>query len=63
MKNTKVKLIYPAQQFELTENPRPDSSLGILYLAGKLRDNNFDVSILDMLVGDETDDLKETFYR
>ena len=62
-KRTKIKLVYPAQQFELTENPRPDGSLGILYLAGILRDNGFDVSILDMCVGDAEDALEETFYR
>jgi radical SAM superfamily enzyme YgiQ (UPF0313 family) len=63
MNKTKVKLIYPAQQFELSENPRPDGSLGLLYLAGKLRDSNYDVSILDMCVGDENDSLDDTFFN
>jgi len=63
IKRTKVKLIYPAQQFEVSENPRPDGSLGLLYLAGKLRDNDYDVSILDMCVGDSKDSLDDTFFN
>jgi anaerobic magnesium-protoporphyrin IX monomethyl ester cyclase len=62
-KKTQIKLVYPAQQFELSENPRPDGSLGLLYLAGVLRDNGYGVSILDMCVGDEGDELSDTFYR
>jgi radical SAM superfamily enzyme YgiQ (UPF0313 family) len=55
--------VYPAQQFTRTEVPRPDGSLGLLYLAGILRNNDFDVSILDMCVGHEGDDLQDTFFR
>jgi hypothetical protein len=47
----------------LSENPRPDGSLGLLYLAGVLRDSGYGVSILDMCVGDEGDELSDTFYR
>lgn len=62
-KKTRIKFIYPAQQFELSENPRPDGSLGILYLASILRNNGYYVEILDMSVGDETDTLESTFYN
>jgi len=62
-KKTRIKFIYPAQQFELSENPRPDGSLGILYLASILRDHGYYVEILDMCVGDESDSLEETFYN
>ncbi|HKY38363.1 MAG TPA: hypothetical protein VJN18_20610 [Polyangiaceae bacterium] len=37
MKRARIKLIYPAQQFTRTEVPRPDGSLGLLYLAVKFR--------------------------
>lgn len=62
-KKTRIKFIYPAQQFELSENPRPDGSLGILYLASMLRNNGYYVEILDMSVGDDSDTLEETFYN
>jgi anaerobic magnesium-protoporphyrin IX monomethyl ester cyclase len=61
-KNTRVKLVYPAQQFAKTEIPRPDGSLGLLYLAGTLRDHGFEVSILDMCVGQDGDALEDTFF-
>lgn len=59
----RVKLVYPAQQFENTENPRPDGSLGLLYLAGALRDNGIHVSLLDMCVGEAGDRLEDTFLH
>lgn len=59
----KVKLIYPAQSFTKDEGVRPDSSLGLLYIAGMLRNHGISVSLLDMLVGEKDDDLKDTFFR
>jgi radical SAM superfamily enzyme YgiQ (UPF0313 family) len=58
-----VKLVYAAQQFLKTEIPRPDGSLGLLYLAGLLRDHSIDVSVLDMNIGEEGDSLDETYLR
>lgn len=63
VKKTRVKFIYPAQQFEISENPRPDGSLGILYLASMLRNHGYPVSVLDMCVGDEGEDLSQSFYN
>jgi radical SAM superfamily enzyme YgiQ (UPF0313 family) len=62
-RSTRIKLVYPPQQFDVTENPRPDGSLGLLYLAAKLRDDGFPVSLLDACVGDDEDDLSESFYN
>lgn len=64
MKNikAKVKLIYPKQIFSEYETVRPDCSLGLLYIAGILRNHKIPVSVLDMLVGEENDDLEDTFF-
>ena len=62
-KKARVKLVYPAQIFTKNETPRPDGSLGLLYLAGILREHGIDVSVLDMCVGEEGDDLKDTFLN
>jgi radical SAM superfamily enzyme YgiQ (UPF0313 family) len=56
-----VKLVYPAQIFRKTETARPDGALGLLYLAGKLRDNGIEVSVLDMGVGEASDSLASTY--
>ena len=62
-RTARVRLVYPAQQFENTENPRPDGSLGLLYLAGALRDNGIHVSLLDMCVGEKGDRLEDSFHH
>lgn len=57
-------LIYPPQDF----NPRfgvvgPDGSLGLLYLASILRDNHYDVKVLDTITGDNVNELDDVFYN
>jgi anaerobic magnesium-protoporphyrin IX monomethyl ester cyclase len=59
----KVLLIYPPAQFMSNEFPRPDGSLGLLYLAGALERAGIEVDILDASVGTVDDCLKETFNR
>lgn len=59
----KVLLIYPPPQFMLNEFPRPDGSLGLLYLAGALERAGIEVDILDASVGTVDDDLEKTFNR
>ena len=59
----KIKLIYPAQLFLRTETPRPDGSLGLLYIGAALRDAGHEVSLLDMCVGDADIALADSFYR
>jgi radical SAM superfamily enzyme YgiQ (UPF0313 family) len=59
----KVKLVYPAQRFLMTETPRPDGSLGLLYIAGMLRREGIEVSLLDMGVGDAQDRLEDAYQR
>ncbi len=60
---TKVLLIYPPNQLMPTEMPRPDGSLGPLYLAGALEKAGIEVDILDASVGTADDDLRETFNQ
>ncbi len=62
-KNPKILLIYPPNQLASIEQPRPDGSLGLLYLAGALERAGFEADILDASVGAETDNLDDTFYR
>ena len=45
------------------ETPRPDGSLGPLYLAGALRQIEIEPDLVDCSVGTPKDDLKDTFYR
>ena len=59
----KVLLVYPPNQLMPIETPRPDGSLGPLYLAGALEDAGFEADILDASVGAVSDDLKNTFYN
>ena len=64
VKDPNVLLMYSPQQF----NPKfgavkPEGSLGILYLAGALRDHDYDVTILDCCVGNDQYSVEETFYR
>ncbi|GEM_PF-994109 len=63
MKNPKVLLVYPPNQLMDIETPRPDGSLGPLYLAGALEDAGIEVDILDASVGTAEDRLEETFYN
>lgn len=63
MKEPSVLLIYPPNQLMAVETPRPDGSLGPLYLAGALREIGIEADLLDAVVGTEDDDLEHTFYR
>ena len=45
------------------ETPRPDGSLGPLYLASALEKIGIETDILDASVGAKEYSLKETFYR
>lgn len=63
MRNPKVLLVYPPNQLMKEEIPRPDGSLGLLYLAGALRKIGVEVDILDASVGGPEDRLEDTFWR
>lgn len=63
IKKPKVLLIYPPNQLMQIETPRPDGSLGPLYLAGALERAGFEADILDASVGSAEDNLEDTFYR
>lgn len=63
MKEPKVLLMYPPNQLMPGETPRPDGSLGPLYLAGALRKMGLEADLLDAVVGTEDDTLQDTFYR
>ena len=56
-------LMYSPLQFAPQDSVKPDGSLSPPYVAGALRDANFDVKILDACVGNEKDDLKDSFYN
>ena len=62
-KNIEGLLIYPPNQLMDVETPRPDGSLGPLYLAASLEKYDIRVDILDASVGSYDHDLKNTFYR
>lgn len=56
-------LLYSPLQFGEGEIAKPDGSLSLAYVAGALRTAGYEVKILDCSVGDEHDDLQETFFR
>jgi anaerobic magnesium-protoporphyrin IX monomethyl ester cyclase len=60
----KFLLIYSPQIFDKSFGAiKPEGSLGLMYLAGALRDKKFEVSILDATVGNDNYTLEETFYN
>lgn len=59
----KVLLVYPPNQLMSIETPRPDGSLGPLYLAAALERSGYETDILDASVGTLDDCLEDTFYR
>ena len=59
----KVLLIYPSNQLMDIETPRPDGSLGPLYLASSLESRGISTDILDASVGGQEQSLQDTFYR
>lgn len=63
LKNPSFLLMYSALQFAPEEMAKPDGSLSLPYLAGALREAGYDVKILDVSVGDDQDDLKDTFFN
>jgi len=58
---TKVLLVYPPPQLMPSELPRPDGSLGPLYLAGALEREGIQTDVLDASVGTSDDSLEKTF--
>ncbi|MBI3610065.1 MAG: B12-binding domain-containing radical SAM protein [Nitrospirae bacterium] len=63
MRDPKVLLIYPPPRLLPIETPRPDGSLGMLYLAGALRQIGIEADLLDTSIGGPKDTLEDTFYR
>lgn len=63
MKQIKGVLIYPPTQLMEIETPRPDGSLGLLYLASSLESKGIKTDLLDASVGAKEHSLKNTFYR
>jgi len=63
MKSLKGLLIYPPNQLMGVETPRPDGSLGLLYLGSSLEKKGIETDILDASVGFSSQNLEETFYR
>ena len=61
--NFKCLIIYPPNQLLDIETPRPDGSLGPLYLASALEKIGIETDILDASVGAKNYSLKNTFYR
>ncbi len=59
----KILLIYPPNQLMDIETPRPDGSLGPLYLAGALEAAGYETDILDASIGTLSDSLKDTFFK
>lgn len=62
IKDPKFLLMYSALQFAPDEMAKPDGSLSLAYLAGALRAAGYHVQILDVSVGNDKDDLKDTFF-
>lgn len=64
IKEPKFLLMYAPQRFNLRFGAvKPEASLGNLYLAGALRDEGFDVNILDCCLGNDRYSLEQSFYR
>tara|TARA_Y100000310_G_C20671605_1_gene810596 strand:+ start:59 stop:1546 length:1488 start_codon:yes stop_codon:yes gene_type:complete len=63
MKSKKALLIYPPNQLMDVETPRPDGSLGLLYLASALESKGIETDVLDASVGTPKQSLQETFYN
>jgi len=63
LKNYKCLIIYPPNQLMDIETPRPDGSLGPLYLASALEKIGIEVDVLDASVGSKEFTLEETFHR
>ncbi len=55
-------LMYSPLQFGPEEMAKPDGSLSLPYVAGALRRAHYDVRIVDVSVGNERDDVQDTFF-
>ncbi len=62
-KDPSFLLMYPPQQFAPGDSIKPDGSLGLAYLAGSLRQNGYEVKILDACVGNDNYTLDNTFFN
>lgn len=56
-------LVYAPQHFIPEDSAKPDGSLGLLYIAGTLRQHGYAVEILDACAGNDKYSLEETFFR
>jgi anaerobic magnesium-protoporphyrin IX monomethyl ester cyclase len=61
--NPSFLLLYSPLQFGREEMAKPDGSLSLPYVAGSLRRAGYDVNILDVSVGADEDELKDTFFH
>lgn len=62
-RNPSFLLMYSPLQFGREEMAKPDGSLSLPYVAGSLRRAGYGVSILDVSVGADDDQLKDTFFN
>lgn len=64
IKDPKFLLLYSPQRHDLKLGAvKPEASLGNLYLAASLRENSFEVDVLDCCIGGKNHDIKEAFYN
>lgn len=63
LKDVKVLLVEPPNQFPPDAHRRPNGALGPIYLAGALEKAGYAVDFLDATVGPKTQSLDEVFYR
>ena len=62
--NPRFILIYSPQVFDPKFGAiKPEGSLGLIYLASALRNENYDVTLLDTTVGNDNYSLSDTFYK
>ncbi|MBI2063440.1 MAG: B12-binding domain-containing radical SAM protein [Candidatus Yanofskybacteria bacterium] len=60
----KFLLLYPPQSFDANLGVvKPEGSLGLLYIAGALRDAGFYAEVLDCCIGNSRYSLDETFFK
>jgi len=62
-KDIKVTLLYPPHQSWPEAMVKPNGSLAYPQLGGALREKGIEVEVFDACVGNEKDDLQETFYK
>ena len=55
-------LMYSALQYAPEEMAKPDGSLSLPYVGGALRRAGYDVRILDVSVGNDEDDINDSFF-